>query len=517
MRKTVKAIISVILSAILLFSVAAPGYAQVDNKKIPIILVAGQGIPLYNSEGEEIYPFDFELNAEFLGEAFKKLNPGFMKGYLTGDYGDYCDAACELIGPIFETIRLDNNGNCPNGIQAKPHGHCYYGEHNDMVYRFHYDWRLDPLEIVDRLDAYINSVRSGTGSDKVNIICRCLGVNVIASYLDVYGDAGEAKINKIMMYCSAFWGTELSSELFSGDFNVDPTGVENFLLNDLKNDLVMDLIKGSVSLLNSMGGLNLAADFVNNVYEQIKDDFIPRLIMLTYGTFPSYWSMVSPWNYDKAKAFVFRDGRETEYAGLIEKIDNYHERIQLRGEEILKKAQSDGVIIGNICKYGKSLAPVVADVYLNADEMVSVYASSMGATTKDYNEPLDDEYIEAARINGTYKYISPDKQIDASTCLFPDTTWFIKNVGHRTFPECIETDLMLPFFRRDGEMTVYSDRNLSQFLVYDEIKDTIVPMTKDNNDTEVSSGDNIRMLIKKLFETVFNWFKKWIGDLLAKQ
>ena len=31
------------------------------------------------------------------------------------------------------------------------------------------------------------------------------------------------------------------------------------------------------------------------------------------------------------------------------------------------------------------------------------------------------------------KYISPDKKIDASTCMYPDTTWFIKDLHHNYF------------------------------------------------------------------------------------
>lgn len=34
--------------------------------------------------------------------------------------------------------------------------------------------------------------------------------------------------------------------------------------------------------------------------------------------------------------------------------------------------------------------------------------------------------------------ISQPKKIDASTCLFPENTWFIRDCNHAAFPDCIE-------------------------------------------------------------------------------
>ncbi len=497
MRKTFKAAVSIIFSAIFLLSLVIPGYAKETKKIIPTILVAGQGSPLTNQDGVDVYPLELKsFDKDFITNALNKLNPTFLKGYVTGDYSDYCDAICEILDPVFAPFRLDENGEDPNGLSPRK---SFTVNAKEQMYRFNYDWRMDPIETADKLNDYIDFIIDKTGSSKVNIIGRCLGANIVTSYISGYG---VEKLNKYLIYCGVLWGTELCSSLFKGSFNLSADGVESFALNSLENDFVMNLIKGSVSLLNKTGGLNLAADFVNKIYDQIKDDLVPRLVLLMFGTMPSYWSMVAPWDYDEAKAFVFSDGREVEYVGLIRKIDNYHEKIQLCVENILKEAESQGLVIGNICKYGRVLIPVVEDVSLNADEMVSVYVSSLGATSNAYDQALDSEYIQNAKDNGTYKYISPDKQVDASTCMFPENTWFVKNVGHRNFPSCIETDIMIPFFRYDGEMTVDSDKNIPQFMVCDDEANTVAPMTQKNARTEGAVVKTLRMLWKNIYEGV---------------
>ena len=51
-----------------------------------------------------------------------------------------------------------------------------------------------------------------------------------------------------------------------------------------------------------------------------------------------------------------------------------------------------------------------------SDEIADLEHASFGATVaKSVYDVLPDSYIQAAVANGTDKYISPDKQIDAST------------------------------------------------------------------------------------------------------
>ncbi len=66
------------------------------------------------------------------------------------------------------------------------------------------------------------------------------------------------------------------------------------------------------------------------------------------------------------------------------------------------------------------------------DQLQSACMQSFGATTAKVPETLSDSYIAKQTEKGLAGYISPDRQIDASTCMFPDQTWFVKNLRHAT-------------------------------------------------------------------------------------
>ena len=64
-----------------------------------------------------------------------------------------------------------------------------------------------------------------------------------------------------------------------------------------------------------------------------------------------------------------------------------------------------------------------------------------------------------------YNFMSPEWNIDASTCAFPFRTWFIKGVGHSTSPGDYE-DLSKEIIHDDIDVFTNPDR--PQFLRYDE-------------------------------------------------
>ncbi|MCR4616313.1 MAG: hypothetical protein K5756_09225 [Clostridiales bacterium] len=514
MKKILKATLSVILIFAILIPVSVNLNAEeAEEENLPTVYVVGQGVWLENAEGEVIYPSSAEINKEFILDAAKSITPAFLKGYITGNYDQYCKELCEIIDPLFASVRLDKNGERKPGESYRPRRtldsirenfenseYKRTGKYGLFDFEFDYDWRIDPFETADELAEYIDIVLDLTGAEKVNLIGRCLGVNETMVYLQKYG---TSKINKYLMYCGVLWGTELCSSLFSGTVKIDATAVDNFLYAMLGEDLLMEIIKDSVTILNRTHGLKLAANFINKVYNDVKDELSPELVMRIYGTMPSYWSMLSEEDYETAKKLVFSNGREKEYAGLIEKIDNYHNKVRLKSKEILKAAEADGVAIGSICKYGYQIIPAVKEPGISSDVFVSLWSSSLGATTNGFNKPLKNSYIRRAKRNGTDKYISPDKQVDASTCLFPESTWIIKNIEHADFPEVINREIMIPFLRFKGQMTVNDRETAPRFLVYGQEDSSLSPMTKENSKTEkVNSGSLFVLLGRVIVNSV---------------
>ena len=144
------------------------------------------------------------------------------------------------------------------------------------------------------------------------------------------------------------------------------------------------------------------------------------------------------------------------------------------------------------------------------------------------NETLSDKYINQRVAEGKGKYISPDKLIDASTCLFPDTTWFIGNRSHPYTPDWAD-DHMARFFQTDG-MTVDTFEDAPQFLLYigdefddDTTPDQVVPLTVENADdtlafdTDTDFGSGFSVFYAKVIAflgKVVNWVKAFIDGII---
>ena len=222
--------------------------------------------------------------------------------------------------------------------------------------------------------------------------------------------------------------------------------------------------------------------------------------------------MVGEEYYEEAKSVVF-DGADMEaYADFIELIDSYHYNVQIPAEEIIaRQYEEDGVEYYNITKYGMQAIPVTENTDVISDSYVDVTGASLGATTGTISTNLSDDYLAIAEINGTDGYISLDKKIDASTCLYPDQTWFIKNLKHTEFPD--EVNLLMAEMINNPGFSIDSNENYPQYLVYDVETQTISPMGEDNENTTDKWENSFWDALRKLFAAIIQMIK----DAVMKQ
>ncbi len=515
MKRSIR-ILSVFLCAVLLSALLVPMTALADVRTSdPVIYVRGQGTPLYNIEGEQIYPLEVEDG--YIGDAVKDCLPLFMDGVRTGEWDAYCDALYEAVYPIFEEIALDENGEASDGSgiqwtwsRSTLKDTKKNGTYAMRDYMYYYDWRLDPWTIADDLSGYINAVMAVTGAKKVNIIGRCEGACVVQAYMVKYG---TSKINNYCLYSQALSGVNTVSGTFSGKIQIDADSVDRYAdyYMTTANTVVNDLMQSIIDMVVITNGMNLATSFVNDIYAEVCANILPRLVLATYGTMPGIWAMVDLDDYSDAMTFNFK-GREIEYAGLISKITNFHNKVAVPFEADLKKFERNGVDIAVVSKYGFQSIPLFENNEVLSDGASTVENTTLGATTALVNQTLSEDYISARTKAGYAAYISPDKQIDMSTCLFPDKTWIIKNLEHSVFPECAE-ELISAFFITDGEMDIDTYDVFPQFTVYDAQTKTIEPMTESNSQNSWSEI-GIMEKIANFFRSIINMFLRIFNNML---
>ncbi|MBR3779943.1 MAG: hypothetical protein IKK63_01920 [Clostridia bacterium] len=512
-----KKIISFILAAVILSTavvcVLPSAIASEDGTTTPIVHVVGTGTPIlrYNEAGERETVYPLQIPDGYIEEKAEIFLPVFADAFFTQEWDEFCDVLYECVSPIFNQMSLDKNGNVSDGSFVDwDWSKEDLANHNDGLYsatefKFHYDWRLDPFVTADTLHQYIEDVMEATGSEKVALYGRCLGSNMVAAYMKKYD--GEY-VSEVIHYASAAYGATQCSKMFTGELFLHADGIERFIYDtDLGlEEYLTDLIESLVTLMNKTYGLDIACWAVNNVVQDIYLDIFPRIVGESYGTFPAYWSMVSLEDYDRAMETMFYGKDISEYAELISKIENYHNNVRLTFEDDVKAFEEKGIEFSNIVKYGYQSIPVTENSNELSDQLVTVRESSFGATALDVGKTFDDEYIRSAVTNSTAKYISPDKQIDASTCLSPDKTWFVKNLKHADFPDCING--LVSDIVNNENFNIYSNSEYPQYLVYKDDTSVIVPMTAENMNTtgrwETLYFDSLIKFFKAIFTLVEN-------------
>lgn len=516
-----KKIISFILAAVILSSavlcVTPSVLATEDGTSTPVVHVVGTGTPLHriNEAGEEVVVYPLNIPEGYIAEKAEVFLPVFAEAFFTQEWGEFCDVLYECVSPILSQMALDENGNVTDGSfpdfnwsleELRTHKD---GTYSATEFMFYYDWRLDPLETADTLRRYIEDVMTATETNEVALYGRCLGSNIVAAYMKKYDGAN---ISEVIHYASAAYGATQCSKMFTGELFLHADGIERFVYDiDLGlGEYVTELIQSLVTLMNKTYGLDIACWAVNNVVKDIYLDIFPRIMSESYATFPAYWSMVSIGDYDRAMETVFYGKDKADYAGLIDKIEYYHENVQLDFAEDVKAFEARGIEFSNIVKYGKQSVPVTENSDVNSDALVTVNESSFGAKALDVGYEFGEEYIDKAVENGTFKYISPDKQIDASTCLSPDTTWFIKNLSHKTFPDCVN-GLVSDIVNYDG-FNINSNPEYTQYLVYDDETSSLSPMTADNMNTTERWNTSFFESLIKFFKAVFNLIMSKVSE-----
>ena len=538
-----KKVLSLVLSLVILLtaiipalSASAEDYVAITNAvKVPVIFISGDADPIYDAEGNKLLDLsdmsdpdntsDNESDKEELMESIANiLYPFLVDGLLNDKWDNYYENLQKEIGELLGDALLDCNGEVTNGSKiaqrrvdeveyARTHDKKINGEYYYTSYRFWYDWRRDPIEVADDFNEYIKDVKESSHMDKVAVVGRCLGTSVVLAYVEKYGlddicgigfDGGISN------------GAEAISEIISGKFKLDGNAISRFLVDCNAFGLKIDsLISSSIDLLAKGHVLDSISEATKEtIYYRVIKGVTSALALSTAFTWPSYWAGVTAEDYETAKNYVFGpEGSEkrVEYAGLIAKIDNYDKTVRQHIPDIIKEIGDDAnTNLAIISKYGMQMFPCVESRNNLGDQFVSVKRSSFGATASTIYDTLSDDYISSVVAAGKGKYISPDKQVDASTCMYPDYTWFVKGASHTNWTD-MENHLLMIATTHKGQMTV-DDTEISQFMVFDNESKVMSKMTTDNCDcynwAAKKTEDKPETKLDRVFaflKSLFNW------------
>ncbi len=516
MKKNLMKMTAVLLAVLLTAGLAVPAFAGMGGNytaPVPTVYLRGQGFVLYadknDTKSERIH--DVDIPDGYVGDAAKEMIGPLMRGLTLNQWDTYCDMLVEAVAKVYEKQALDNNGEASNGSgvnfsSGKSDRKNADGSYNLGSYTPDYDWRLDPCVTADELNTYIGQIKAATKKDKVNLIGRSIGASVLMAYLEKYG---MDDIETAVLYCPSFYGMEVFSRAFAGKIKIDSDKVDSFvswyvesgkadgMMGD-ENDDLLDVLMDFVSASARYGTLDLTAGLIQRIFKNVYQKVYPQLLVKMYGSMPSFWSLVGDEDYEDAKKLIFGDNRE-EYAGLIEKIDNFHYNVLLNAENRVKELSKNGGKIQIVVKCGVPMVPLVEDANKNSDMLTSVWSASAGAECAPLGQQLPADYQMSISRKGLWKYLSPEKDIDASAGVLPDHTWYIKNLDHRDMPESVNV-LFEAILNFDGYTTVFDLADFPQYLYYDQASSTLSPLTAPAQEAEVGP-------VRAFFTRIRNYFR----------
>lgn len=486
-----KSLVAVVLSLIMCLSVVSGVPVLAAGKPAPVINVHGlMASTIYANLGTDEQKSVFPPETKSIIQAVAFALPGLISFAATSDW----DVLLDTVNPLFMDILgesfCDSNGRVKEGTGVDWQYPDAETVRTNAETQFVYDWRLSPVESAALLNDYIKYVKSCTGSEKVSLICHSFGNNVGLTYVALYG---TDDLEGFVCNASAFLGESYNGELMTGNLQINGDALCSYLKDNVFAGT--DYEQAGYALCETLD-LLFVTDAVeanaNYSIEKVIDRASKEVILQWFGKWPSIWAMVPDEYYANARSHVFDTLlKDEDCTGLLNKLDEYDRTVRDKRDLIMNEVSK--LNFGVVARYDKQKLPITNNPTALTDNNIDVKYASFGATTAEYNSTLPGDYAQARHTD--IDYISPDNMIDASTCMFPERTWFIKNMGHAG--SCPELDeLFLRILSTDG-FTVTSDPKFPQFLVYDIETDTLCAYEKYNAPKE-SAVVTIFSLLQRL-------------------
>ncbi len=466
MKKFFRKSTAVILSFALLFSVigtATGVFAQEEAHECdgnceftPSIIVPGlfqcesfmydeNGNLAVNSDGDvREAPFFLDSTGDIVKEALATAGlPLFTTLMFQHDFGGrFATALGDALGKILlGRVASDANGKMINDIRATKYNASFasLSEHDqqyildcipiagyldvapaDHLYFFSYYSFGNILDLADELYALIQLVKEETGHDKVNIVPISQGGSLANALLEchpeVYGD-----LDRIVYIIPALDGSDLIGDIFTEGLIDDDEA--------LYRDMFTALFEGDDSWTGYL--INLAIrifpkDVLNNALDVAVDTLIEDY--LEYST--CIWALCPSDAYPKARDKYLSDPEDKE---IRRQTDIYYQA-QLDSKANILSAIEAGAKVFDIVDYNVPLYSIV-DSYskVNADGIIQLDSTSMGATSYGVDVKLPDNYVpckENCTDPENHNHVDPHNILDAGTGLLPETTFYFYGQNH---------------------------------------------------------------------------------------
>ena len=491
MKKTFRAALSFVLCLAIIGSFLSVGFAEEakitacggDCEFYPTIIVPGNGQSsvcvtdddgnfILDKDGKKIqaFPAYFQVG-KIIGRV---LFPALASLLLQRDIG-LSDAFADVIDESFGINACDLNGQVVTNVVTEkfpyPYSKCSDYEKSvitnniplnkyptalpdDHIYYFEYNSMGNHIDIANELYDYIQMVRGQTGHNKVNLVPLSQGASVTSAMLEYRPEVMD-QLHKVIFVVPALKGSTLFGDVFTGRVSFLNT---DYLYNGFLSDMrLMD--EKTARLVEII--LRILPD---EVISATLDKGVRHLMENTMVRSTSMWALVPPEDYPAAAEKYLSS---PEMANIKAQTDRYYQA-QLHLENNIQALLDKGVQVFDIAEYNYPLINIGERWNeMNGDFILDLSSTSMGAYAANCGETLPDDYEQKNThcADETHNHISPDRVVDASAGLLPDTTFYFEGQRHDlTQHNSIILKLAMRLIADDEITDVYSSPEFPQFL-----------------------------------------------------
>ena len=507
-----KKILAILLAVIISACSILPCFAAGENctcGQTPIIYVAALGSgSIYLDEGTENERVLFRPEIGEILPDLLPIVPAAVQLVADKNYDAFGDVLIDCVNSVFGELALDENGNSSDRVTCEEF-HPDTADHGmEHSYYFGYDFRLDPVENAKLLHQYIQEVKEITKHDTVRWRASSMGGVVTMSYIRLYG---TADIETIIFQCCPLQGTAVAGELYNGLVEINKDALKGYAsqaLPELGSDFLAGVLLALIEALDMAGVWDSLLVIADDLILNLKDRVFNECLIPIFGTLPGIWSFVPDEYYESGKEFMQLD--PVENAQLIAKLDFYHYEVQSKCAELIALAKANGTTMYNVLGYDMQRTPLVTAYRETSDGTVDTKYASMGATCALLGETLPEDYVQAKYPEKNY--MSPDRVIDASTCVMPENTWFIKDMLHSTTHDG-HGELYDIMFESEKQLTVFDMEEYPQFLQNDVLNQCFYPVEAETDESIKGAFDDLmnQFTFTKFVELIFKVIYSIIG------
>ncbi len=492
MKKTFKKVIALCLCLAMILSMSIIGASATKRytdcngncEHYPAIIVPGLGQSntwivddngdfLLDDEGNKISSFPAYIQLDKI--IARIAAPALLSLALQKDAG-LSDAAADVIRLCFGINTCDENAQTsPNVVTERyPYpaseyqdfeaeevfGHVPFNLYEteqpyDHMYYFTYNSFGNHIDIVEELYEYIQMVKEQTGHDKVTLIPLSQGASVVSAMLD-YKPEVHDDLHKIIFVVPALDGSTIIGDVFNGRISFLN---KEYLYNGFLGELGL-LDKGTAALIEVLLRI-LPDEVITSVLESAVNVLISEVMTTSTGM----WALCPSGDYPTAAEKYLST---PDKANIKAQTDKYYQA-QLHADANIQKLVDNGVQVFCFVEYDTPMINVGETWNTqNADYIIHTDSTSMGAHFANVGETLPEDYVQQNThcSDPTHNHISPDRVVDASTGLLPDTTFYFDGQRHDlTARNDVILKLALNLIESDRIQNVYSLPEFPQFNI----------------------------------------------------